>query len=218
MDAVVFDFDGVIADSEVLHDAALREVCEPHGIAWEGHPWVGWADADVLREVFRGRGGALRDSHVADLLREKTRVVLRQVERGEYRPYPGSLELIRECAASARVGVCSAGLRDQIIPVLEHFGVLGRVGVVVACEDTPRSKPDPAPYVLAASRLGVRPGRSIAIEDSPRGVASARSAGFTVVAVGHTSPPESLAGAHHFSQSTAELTLAALRRWVGEAP
>ncbi len=211
MQAVVFDFDGVIVDSEILHDEALRAVCRPLGIEWAGHPWIGWPDAEVLIEVMRRRGEPLSRVRLDELLRVKTEVVLEQVRAGLYVAYPGVIELIRSCAAVARVGVCSAGLREQIVPVLEHLGIGSLPAALVAYEDTEKSKPDPEPYVLAARRLEVDPGRSIAIEDSARGVASARAAGFRVVAVGHTSPREELGRAHHYAASAEGLSVAVLR-------
>lgn len=214
MDALVLDFDGVIVDSERLHDEALRVVCAPLGIGWEGHPWVGWPDAEVMHEVLARAGmigGTEREARVRSLLEEKTSVVLEQVRRGRYEAYPGSVELIGSAAEVAKVGVCSAGLREQILPVLEQLGVLRHLSTVVAWEDTPRGKPDPAPYRLAAERLGVRPERCIAIEDSARGVASATGAGMTVVAVGHTTHKEALGQAHRFVESIGELTVEGLR-------
>lgn len=211
MQAVVFDFDGVIVDSEILHDQALRAVCEPLDFHWEGHPWVGWPDADVFIEIHKRHARPLEKHQLADLLERKTRVVLQQVRDNLYSPYPGSLELIRAAASAAPVAVCSAGLRDQILPVLEHFGVGSLLSALVSFEDTTRSKPDPQPYLLAAQRLAVDPALSIAIEDSPRGVTSARAAGFNTIAVGHTSPRAELAHAHLFSPSTAALTLQTLR-------
>lgn len=210
MDAVVFDFDGVIVDSENLHDEALRDVCAPLGFSWEGEPFVGWPDADVLIELHRRRGIELSEKRLAELLEIKTRAVLRQVAAGLYHPYAGSVELIRAAAARGPVGVCSAGLRGQIIPVLERLDVLRDVAAVVSYEDTRASKPDPAPYLLAADKLGVDPARSVAIEDSPRGVASARAAGYRVVAVGHTSTRERLTQAHRFAPRISDLTLATL--------
>lgn len=207
MEALVFDFDGVIVDSEHLHDQALREVCRPLGFEWSGEPWVGWPDAEVLIELHRRRGEALAHTRLAELLAKKTEAVVRQVEAGLYRPYAGSLELMRSGAAHTRIAVCSAGLRGQIVPVLESFGVMPLVTALVAYEDSARSKPDPAPYLLAAERLGARPARSVAIEDSPRGVASARGAGFRVVAVGHTSARDDLRDAHMHVHAINELSI-----------
>lgn len=218
MQAVVFDFDGVIVDSEILHDEALRAVCKPLGIEWHGHPWIGWSDADVLREVFTRAGQSLSESRLTALLGTKTEVVLEQVRAGLYTPYPGSIELMREAAKVAKVAVCSAGMREQIIPVLEHLGVDGLLSALITCEDTKRTKPDPDPYVLAASRLEAAPSRSIAIEDSPRGTRSAWGAGFNVIAVGHTLPRERLVFAHCFAPRTADLSVSMLQALIDNVP
>jgi len=214
MQAVVFDFDGVIVDSEHLHDQALREVCHPLGFEWSGDAWVGWSDAEVFIELHRRRGESLSPTALRELLEHKTQVVLKQIDSGLYRAYPGSAELIREVSLEVPVAVCSAGMRSQIEPVLRQLGLAPLVTTIVAFEDTPRSKPDPAPYLLAAKRLEIDPARSIAIEDSPRGVASAHAAGYRVIAVGHTSPREKLAAAHRFVAGTIQLNLASLRELV----
>ena len=216
MRAIVFDFDGVIVDSERLHEEALREVCEPLGFEWRADAWVGWPDAEVFVELHRRRGEELPAPRLSELMCVKTEVVLRQVERGLYKPYDGAVELVRESARLCRVGVCSAGTRDQIEPVLSRIGLRESVSALVAFGDTARSKPDPAPYLLAIERLGVPAREAAAVEDSPRGVASARSAGLTVVAVGHTSSRESLGGAHLYVERIAELRADTLRVLVAE--
>lgn len=198
MRGLLMDFDGVIADSEALHDEALRAVCAPLGFSWDGEPFVGWPDAEVFVHLYREAGRELTAEELADLLERKTEVVLGQVERGLYRPYPGAVELIREAATRARVAVCSAGLRDQIAPVLERFGVAPSISALVSAEDTPRTKPAPDPYLLGAKRLGVGPGECFAVEDSERGVASAKAAGCIVVGVGHTTARERLSAADWF--------------------
>lgn len=214
MDALVLDFDGVIVDSEVLHDEALREVSRPLGASWEDHPWIGWSDDDALREILVRCGQPPKPDIIERLLREKTRVVLEQVAADRYAPYPGVIELIREAAGNTKVGVCSAGLREQIVPVLERLGVLQLLSAIVAWEDSPRGKPHPDPYLLAAERLHARPEHSIAIEDSPRGVHSALAAGFTVIAVGHTSPRQALSHAHHYAETIAQVATSSLREAV----
>lgn len=211
MRALLLDFDGVIVDSEHLHDLALREVCEPMGFAWSGDAWVGWPDAEVFIELHRRRGEALAAERLAALLEQKTAVVQAQVRDRLYRAYPGIIGLIRETAREVPVAVCSAGLRGQIVPVLEFLGIASEITAVVAFEDTPRSKPDPAPYLLGAERVGVPASECVAIEDSPRGVASARAAGCAVIAVAHTSPVERLSAAHRVVGKIGELSLAAIR-------
>jgi HAD superfamily hydrolase (TIGR01509 family) len=215
MDALMLDFDGVIAHSEHLHDQVLKALCEPLGLTWEGEPFVGWPDADVLRHVFAQRGDPLTPERLRELLDRKSDLVLQQIREGLYQPYPGVVELVREAASQMPVAVCSAGMREQILPVLARFGIGPLVRSVVAIEDTPRTKPHPAPYLEAARRLGVRPERAVAIEDSPRGVESALAAGVRVLAVGHTTPPSQLARAHAFAPALTEVSLQRLRELMG---
>jgi len=198
MRGLLMDFDGVIADSEALHDEALRAVCEPLGFRWGGEPFVGWPDAEVFVHLHRDSGRDLSAEGLADLLARKTEVVLEQVRSGLYRAYPGAVELIRDAARSVPVAVCSAGLRDQIVPVLEMFGVSSVVRAVVSAEDTPRTKPAPDPYLLGADRIGIAAADCVAVEDSERGVAAAKAAGCITIGVGHTSARERLRAADWF--------------------
>lgn len=218
MDALVLDFDGVIAHSEHLHDQVLKALCEPLGLTWEGEPFVGWPDADVLRHLFAQRGQPLPPERLQELLATKTGLVLQQIREGLYQPYPGVIELVRDAASQMPVAVCSAGMREQILPVLARFGVGPLVRTVVAIEDTPRTKPHPDPYLEAARRLGVTPERAVAIEDSPRGVESALAAGFLVLAVGHTTPSSRLSRAHAFAPSLTDVSLSGLRALVAAQP
>lgn len=209
--AAVFDFDGVIADSESLHDEALRAVCEPLGFRWEGEPFVGWPDPEVLVHLFAQRGTPLDPAHLRELLDRKTGVVLEQVADGRYRAYPGAVELIRAISERLPVAVCSAGMRAQVAPVLEHFGVAAHLSAMVTIEDTARTKPDPMPYLLAAERIGVAPASCVVVEDSPRGAAAARAAGCVVIGVGHTTAREDLEPLDLFAPTIAGLTPEAMR-------
>lgn len=211
MDALVLDFDGVIAHSEHLHDQVLKALCEPLGLTWEGEPFVGWPDADVLLHLFAQRGEPLTPGRLEELLAIKTGLVLQQIREGLYQPYPGVVELVRVAAGHVPVAVCSAGMREQILPVLARFGIGPLVRTVVAIEDTPRTKPHPDPYLEATRRLGVRPERTVAIEDSPRGVESALAAGLRVLAVGHTTPAAKLQRAHAFAPALAQVSLQRLQ-------
>lgn len=94
-----------------------------------------------------------------------------------------SIALLKRLAATHPVGVVSGSSRRLVGETLRLAGVEGDVRAVVATEDTPRGKPDPAPYLLAAERLGVAPGECVAFEDSRAGVRSAKAAGMRVVAI-----------------------------------
>lgn len=206
-DAIVFDLDGVIVDSEPLHAEALAGVCKPHGVAFDGARFVGWPDAAALRQAFSDAGRQAPEPLVAELLDRKNRRLLDSLRVGRIRPYPGVVDLIRAlCAARVPLALCSAALRREIEPTLETLGLTDAFKTVVGCEDAARTKPHPDPYLLAAERLGVAPARSIAIEDSAHGVASASDAGFVVFALGHTTRPELLARASHWRSTIAALS------------
>lgn len=205
-EAIVFDLDGVIVDSEPLHAEALASVCRAHGVAFDGPRFVGWSDAAALRQAFGDAGKEATDAQFADLLDRKNRRLLDSLHNGRIRPYPGVINLVRAlCAARVPLAVCSAALRREIEPTLEKLGLTDSFTAIVGCEDAPRTKPHPDPYLLAAERLGVSPARSIAIEDSPHGVAAARDAGYVVYALGHTTPAERLSRANHFRMTIAAL-------------
>lgn len=217
----MFDLDGVIVDSEPLHAEALASVCCPHGVAFDGPRFVGWSDAAALRQAFADAGVSASDAQLAELLDRKNRRLLDSLHNGRIRPYPGVVDLVRAlCAARVPLAVCSAALRREIEPTLERLGLTDAFGVVVGCDDAPRTKPFPDPYLLAAERLGAQPSRSVAIEDSPHGVASASDAGYTVFALGHTTTAEKLSRAHRWHATIAALApeLIALAERPSPAP
>lgn len=210
MQALVFDFDGVIVDSERVHGRALRAVCAPFGPEFQDFPddrFVGWPDAEALRAIFAGGGLTLGKPVLAELLASKHRYILERLRNRELAPYPGVLDLIRAAADAVPIGVCSAAMGAEIRAALQALEVLDRFSAIVGVEDAPLSKPDPAPYALAAARLGADPGRCVAIEDSVNGVASAKEAGYRVAAVGHTTHRSLLARADLFVERIASLNV-----------
>jgi len=215
MQAVVFDMDGVLLDSEPLHGMALREACATVGLVVDPEEVVGVADRDViLRAAFRA-GRELEAAVVDRLLVAKMRLVQALCRRDLVMPYQGAVELFHAAGEAAAVGVCTAAMRQDVMFLLGRIGLNAAEHVVVTADDVGQTKPRPECYLLAAERLRVEPGRSVAIEDSVSGVAAAKAAGFRVVAVGHTTAPEKLAAADVFVPTIAELTVERLRRIVG---
>ncbi len=197
-EAIVFDLDGVIVDSEPLHAEALTSVCAPYDVPFDGPRFVGWADADALRQAFADAGRSTSQSMLTEMLIRKNQRLLDSLRMGRIRAYPGVVNLLRALRAEGMpLGLCSAALRREIDPTLETLGLADVFHVVVACEDAARTKPFADPYLFAADRLSASPGRCIAVEDSPHGVASAKDAGFIVYALGHTTRPEHLGRADH---------------------
>jgi sugar-phosphatase len=215
IEAVIFDMDGVLIDSEpiwqhvevgvlgALGVPMTSELCRQtmgyrvsEAVAhWRSrHPWTGPTDAEVEDEIVSG--------------------VIRAVgERGA--PMPGALAAVDFCADHVdRLAICSSSYYRVIDAVLDRCGLHGRFAVVHSAEDEAHGKPDPAVYRTTARKLGVEPARCLAIEDSPNGVAAATAAGMLCLAVpepGSTDGPR-VAGADLVLPSLTALDHEAWRR------
>lgn len=193
-EAVLFDFDGILVDSEPMHYRAFIEVLDPLGM---GFPWeeyvetyMGFDDRDAFREAFRAKGIDLDDANLAKLVAAKSRAFQDGIRNG-VTSFPGTVALIESLHAAGRpLALCSGALRSDIDTILTQLGVARRFDVIVSTDDVHRSKPDPECYALAFARLSERyatlltaPGKSIAVEDTPAGIRSAKGAGLRVLAV-----------------------------------
>ena len=186
--AVIFDFDGIIVDSEPLHFRAFNEVLEAHDIAitWDEYceTYIGYDDRDAFHEIFRNKADGICKKDLLQLIEQKAEILQKYIEEGSAVPLPGAVELIKSIPARLPVALCSGALRSDIEPILERLGITGAFNVIVTAEDTARSKPDPAPYLLALERLQIDDASTaLAIEDTPAGIVSAKRAGLKVLAV-----------------------------------
>lgn len=211
---VVFDFDGVLVDSEPMHEAALRRACEAVGMGFTTEAYyaryVGLDDRDCFAALLKDHGRPAEAGVLGELSRRKREGIEAAMAHGEPRAVPGAVELVRSLVGRAALGVCSGSLPHEIHPVLEGLGIAGCFGAVVTAADVARAKPDPAGYRLTLERLGARVGT--AIEDTPRGVEAAKGAGMWVVAVGTTRPREELARADRFAERLGEVSVEWLLR------
>lgn len=219
--AVVFDFDGVIVDSEPFHYRAFQEVLRPFGISFSWDEYVsiymGFDDRDAFTEAFKPESRQL-SSHELQQLIEKKAAVFPDIIAGTAVPYPGVVELIQELAAIMPLALCSGALRSDLEPILKQLSLYDRFSVIVSAEDVPASKPDPASYQLAVKRLSERfphlsidSSECIAIEDTPAGITSAHGAGLKVVAVSNSYEPARLCDAETVVSSLSLLTLEQMR-------
>jgi len=193
-EAVLFDFDGILVDSEPMHHRAFTEVLDPLGMGFTWGEYVetymGFDDRDAFREAFRAKGIDLDDANLAKLVAAKSEAFLRGLRDG-VTAYPGAVPLVESLrAAGLPLALCSGALRSDIDPVLAQLGVARCFDVIVSADDVRRSKPDPESYALAFARLSERyvtmltvPGKSVAVEDTPAGIRSAKGAGLRVLAV-----------------------------------
>jgi beta-phosphoglucomutase len=213
---VIFDFDGVIVDTEPLHYRAFQKILEPLGLGygWDTYvaDYLGFDDRDAFREAFRSRGRPLSGTELEPLIEQKAQAFLEIIATG-VRPYPGAVELISGISGRLPLAICSGALRSDILPVLEQFGLGSVFDVIVTADDVTASKPDPACYRLTVERLsaacpgkGIAPESCIVIEDTPGGIAAARGAGLAVVGVTTSYPADRLAGTARIVTSLEELT------------
>jgi HAD superfamily hydrolase (TIGR01509 family) len=186
--ALLFDFDGVLADTENHHVAAWQRTFASLG--WELSDAscsraMELDDRVFLAEVFREE--KVEGGDVEGWVRRKQDLTVAML-RDSPRLYPGVAELVRAVRPRARLGVVSTTWRENIQTVLEAAGLADAFEVVVGKEDVSAVKPDPEPYALALSRLGVAAQDAVALEDCASGLEAARGAGVRAIAVGHRLP------------------------------
>ncbi|ABK18988.1 HAD family hydrolase [Syntrophobacter fumaroxidans] len=225
LQAVIFDCDGVLVDSEPLHYRALQEVLKPLGL---GHDYarylehyIGFDDRDAFREAFREAGRDLDGRTLAELVDAKDGA-LRKIVADGVPTFPGVIELVRELHShNVLLGVASGALRHEVSAFVASLGLQDCFSILVAADDVERSKPDPQTYIKALDEVRVLGGHAVldarncvAVEDTPAGIQSARTAGMYVVGITNSFPRGSLEDADHIVGSLSELDHAGLIRLV----
>ncbi len=214
--AVVFDFDGVIADSEPLHERALLETVRTQGLTFSHQQYqaeiIGYDDRDAFPAIYRLSGRDFDPAQADRLINAKTDLVHRLIRDGAVTPYAATLDLARQARdAGIPIAICSGALREEIGLMLEAFAAADLFEIIVTADDVPKAKPDPAGYRLAAKHLGIRPAACACIEDTPTGIQAALAAGYgRVIAVAHSLPHHDLTEAHATFNATSDLTLSAI--------
>jgi HAD superfamily hydrolase (TIGR01509 family) len=182
-DAVLFDFDGVLVDSEPVHFACWAELLQPVGIGldWETYRTycVGVADFALL-EFFARLASPPLDPHSLVPLYARKQKLFRERMAQQDRIAPGAVDLMASLEKYA-LAVVTSSMRQEVEPVLIRAGLLPFFGAAVYGEDVERHKPAPDPYLAAAAHLGVT--RPLVAEDSDSGIKSAEAAGFAVVRI-----------------------------------
>ena len=175
-DALLFDFDGVLADTERAHHSSWNEILEPFGIQFTWPEYlkqcVGVADILVAER--------LKLPNPVDVVARKQQVFRETLERNP--PFlTETLVLIRELARTHRMAVVSSSYRTEVMPPLQRAGLLPYFEDVIFGNDVKHFKPAPDPYLLAVERMRVR--SPLVIEDSDAGVAAGKAAGLEVLRV-----------------------------------
>ncbi len=214
-EAVIFDFDGVIVDTEPLHYAAFQRVLEPLGLhfTWQEYveTYIGFDDRDAFRHAFSTKGTTLNQDKLRSLIEQKAAFFKDIIESG-VSVYPGVLDLISHLHTNKYpLALCSGALRSDIDPILATLGISDCFDIIVTADDVAASKPDPECYQLAFQRLQAVHQHSfsmevtIAIEDTPAGIAAAKAAGLMVCAVTNSYPAARLDQATFVTDSLSSL-------------
>jgi HAD superfamily hydrolase (TIGR01509 family) len=181
--AVMFDMDGLLVDSEPLWFQAEGIVMARLGGAWSHADQSALVGGSMEVTVKYLLSKATKAAEPADVARWLTEAMIDELTSRPLPVLPGVLDLLDEVRAVGLPHALVTSSEPEIVDaVLSHLGA-GAFGVVVCAADVARTKPDPEGYLLAAEKLGVEPQYSIALEDSPTGTAAAEAAGYRVVAV-----------------------------------
>jgi len=215
--AVIFDFDGVLVNSEPLHYSALREALATEGIEIdEGEylrTYLAFDDWEAVRIALERHGSACDAERVDAIATRKAELFDELLPRIPF--FPGARELLDALAPHLPLAIASGARRGEIERILEADGLRDVFQAIVGAEDVPATKPRPDPYLralklLSSSLPGLEAPECLVIEDSMAGIASGLAAGMRVLAVAHSYPPEQLASAHRVVPSLEGLTRASL--------
>lgn len=192
-DAVVFDLDGTLTDTEAIWDVVRRRLAAEAGLAWPDG-----ATQAMMGMSTREWSGFLVETVGLPVTPEQAAQQTVDVMAAHYRTgitvLPGAVEAVRRMAQRYPVAIASSSPRTLIDTAVEMLGLADVLAATVSTEEVERGKPAPDGYLRACELIGAHPLRSIAVEDAPNGLLSALAAGMTVIAV----PP-------HFHPPAAEL-------------
>ncbi len=218
LQAIIFDFDGVIVDSEPLHFKATQSVLSPLGVSIDSrtylHECTGNPDLENFRRICAKFQLSLEESYIHSLVQAKTGHY-RELLKTQVQACPGVIPLIKNAAHHYPLAICSGSYKNeisQLLTLIDSEDLTQYFKHLVTIEDVSAGKPDPAGYRLAANHLNALPEFCLAIEDSPAGIIAAKAAGMTVLAVTTSHPPEKLSLADHCIDSLADITLADLNQ------
>jgi len=193
--AVLFDFDGVLVNSEPLHFLAFHEVLHAEKIelaeAEYYNEMIGFDDRGAFRHIFAARGRELDGPTLLRVMTRKSEAMMELIHRrqGGLEALPGVEQFVRSLWRHCPLGICSGALREEIEVILEGIALRDCFSAIVAAEDVEIGKPDPRGYVLTAkqleekSRRSLKPADCLIVEDAPSVIANVKPLGYPTLAV-----------------------------------
>ncbi len=221
LSAIIFDFDGVIADSEPLHFAGFRLTLAEIGINLTESDYyanyLGYDDRGCFIAALTAHQRPADPSIIAPLMQRKAQAYLESV-KDHLVIFPGVREFVSEAAATYPLAIASGALRHEIEFILEQAGLRKAFLHITGAEDVTKGKPDPEPFLHALAALNrqrhnqtIAPDSCLVIEDSIPGLRGAKAAGMKVLAVANTHTIQDLHEAHAVAQSLSQVRLSELR-------
>jgi len=219
--ALIFDFDGVIADTEPLHFAGFRHTLAEIGISLTESDYyanyLGYDDRGCFIAALTAHQRPTDPAALVQLIRRKSHAYLESV-KGHLTIFPGVREFVREAAAAYPLAIASGALRHEIEVILEQAGLRKEFLHITSAEDVTKGKPDPQPFLHALNALNrqcreqpITAGSCLVIEDSIPGIRSAKTAGMKVLAMANTHTVQDLHEAHAVAKSLSQVRLSELR-------
>lgn len=221
--AILFDFNGIIADDEPLHLALFQKVLGEENIPlsredYYGKNYLGMDDRDCFEAVLKAHGRDPGEDELKRLIERKARAY-QESSTSHLRVFPGAAELVHRAAERYPLAIVSGALRPEIEMILAQAGLRSRFRVIVSAEDVREGKPSPEGFRKALREInaqspspgaGIQAVECLVIEDSPFGIAGARAAGMRCLAVTNSYPAERLKDADLTVSSLEGLGLEAL--------
>ena len=184
--AVIFDFDGVLANTELLHLRAIQDALAAHGRELDERVYfdryLGFGDRDVFFELARDLHWTLDAAAIEAMMALKADRYRHHLAAGNAL-YPAAAACVQGLAGRYALAIASGSLRAEIHDILTAGGLRHAFRAIVGADDVTNGKPAPDSYVRAATLLGVDPAAAVAIEDSRWGLESARAAGMRTIAL-----------------------------------
>jgi beta-phosphoglucomutase len=205
LQAVIFDFNGIIVDDEPIHFRLFQKVLGEEGIVLTEEAYyaryLGFDDRGAFTTAFRESQRLLDDAELDELIARKA-VYYQNAIRSQVTIFPGVVNLVAALAEHVPLAVASGALRHEIKTILATAGLLDRFRAIVSAEDVERGKPEPDIFLKALAALNhpseepLQPASCVVIEDSKEGIRGARRAGMKCLAVTNSHPAELLGEAN----------------------
>ncbi len=186
LQAVIFDMDGVMIDTDIIHSRAFEKLLLELGITPEkneqGTVHISGMTTEGTWEVFKERYGFEAD--ISELSRKKQQIVMDAMQHVQ--PMPGLLKLLKDLKKhNIRLAVATSAQQNRAKLAIDKLGIASYFATVVTAKDVALGKPAPDIYLVAAKKLGLDPAACVVLEDAPAGVQAGAAAGIKVVAVPH---------------------------------